>query len=41
MTQAMYPRLGEWRQVRGQLDPDGLWQSDLGLRTGLLETTPR
>lgn len=35
MTEVMYERLGEWRQVRDRLDPDGLWQSDLGLRTGL------
>jgi decaprenylphospho-beta-D-ribofuranose 2-oxidase len=35
MTEVMYGRLGEWRQVRDRLDPDGLWQSDLGLRTGL------
>jgi decaprenylphospho-beta-D-ribofuranose 2-oxidase len=37
MTRAMYPRLGEWHEVRDQLDPDGLWQSDLGVRTGLVE----
>jgi decaprenylphospho-beta-D-ribofuranose 2-oxidase len=36
-TQAMYPRLSEWREVRDQLDPDGLWQSDLGVRTGLVQ----
>jgi decaprenylphospho-beta-D-ribofuranose 2-oxidase len=34
--QAMYPRLEQWRAVREQADPDGLWRSDLGLRTGLL-----
>jgi decaprenylphospho-beta-D-ribofuranose 2-oxidase len=33
---AMYPRLGEWRRVRDELDPDGLWRSDLGVRTGLI-----
>jgi decaprenylphospho-beta-D-ribofuranose 2-oxidase len=32
---AMYARLGEWRRVRDELDPDGLWRSDLGVRTGL------
>ncbi len=37
MTRTMYPRLGQWRQVRDRLDPDGMWQSDLGLRTGLVE----
>jgi decaprenylphospho-beta-D-ribofuranose 2-oxidase len=33
---AMYPRLGEWRAVRDSADPDGLWRSDLALRTGLV-----
>jgi decaprenylphospho-beta-D-ribofuranose 2-oxidase len=33
---AMYPRLGEWRRVRDELDSDGLWRSDLGVRTGLI-----
>jgi decaprenylphospho-beta-D-ribofuranose 2-oxidase len=33
---AMYPRLDEWRAVRDGADPEGLWRSDLGLRTGLL-----
>jgi decaprenylphospho-beta-D-ribofuranose 2-oxidase len=37
MTRAMYPRLGEWRAVRDRMDPHGLWQSDMGLRTGLVE----
>jgi decaprenylphospho-beta-D-ribofuranose 2-oxidase len=36
-TRAMYPRLAEWREVRDRLDPDGLWQSDLGVRTGLVQ----
>jgi decaprenylphospho-beta-D-ribofuranose 2-oxidase len=35
-TRAMYPRLSAWREVRDRLDPDGLWQSDLGVRTGLV-----
>jgi decaprenylphospho-beta-D-ribofuranose 2-oxidase len=34
--EAMYPRLGEWREVRDRADPDGLWRSDLALRTGLV-----
>jgi decaprenylphospho-beta-D-ribofuranose 2-oxidase len=34
--EAMYPRLGEWRAARDRVDPDGVWRSDLGLRTGLL-----
>jgi decaprenylphospho-beta-D-ribofuranose 2-oxidase len=33
---AMYPRLAEWRAARDRLDPEGLWRSDLALRTGLL-----
>jgi decaprenylphospho-beta-D-ribofuranose 2-oxidase len=35
-VRAMYPRLEEWRAVRDQLDPDGVWRSDLALRTGLV-----
>jgi decaprenylphospho-beta-D-ribofuranose 2-oxidase len=34
---AMYPRLEEWRETRDQVDPDGLWRSDLAQRTGLVE----
>jgi decaprenylphospho-beta-D-ribofuranose 2-oxidase len=33
---AMYPRLAEWRSVRDRADPDGVWRSDLALRTGLV-----
>jgi decaprenylphospho-beta-D-ribofuranose 2-oxidase len=33
---AMYPRLGEWREVRERLDPERLWRSDLAVRTGLI-----
>jgi decaprenylphospho-beta-D-ribofuranose 2-oxidase len=33
---AMYPRLDEWREIRERADPDHLWRSDLGLRTGLV-----
>ncbi|HUO74439.1 MAG TPA: FAD-binding oxidoreductase [Solirubrobacteraceae bacterium] len=33
---AMYPRLEQWRAVRDRADPDGLWRSDLALRTGLV-----
>ncbi len=35
---AMYPRLAEWQAVRDRSDPDGVWCSDLGLRTGLVRT---
>jgi decaprenylphospho-beta-D-ribofuranose 2-oxidase len=34
---AMYPRLAEWRAIRDRHDPDGVWASDLGVRTGLVE----
>ena len=33
---AMYPRLEEWRAIRDRADPDGVWRSDLALRTGLV-----
>jgi decaprenylphospho-beta-D-ribofuranose 2-oxidase len=33
---AMYPRLGEWRACRDKADPQGLWRSDLAVRTGLV-----
>ncbi len=35
-TEAMYPRLAEWRAVRDRADPERLWCSDLALRTGLI-----
>jgi decaprenylphospho-beta-D-ribofuranose 2-oxidase len=34
---AMYPRLEEWQAVRDQADPQQVWRSDLGLRTGLIQ----
>jgi decaprenylphospho-beta-D-ribofuranose 2-oxidase len=37
---AMYPRLVQWRAVRDQADPDGVWRSDLAERTGLLADAP-
>jgi decaprenylphospho-beta-D-ribofuranose 2-oxidase len=33
---AMYPRLGQWRTARDRADPERVWRSDLGLRTGLV-----
>ncbi len=36
-VRAMYPQLPAWRRVRDQIDPDGLWRSDLALRTGLID----
>jgi decaprenylphospho-beta-D-ribofuranose 2-oxidase len=35
-VESMYPRLPEWRAIRDTVDPEGLWRSDLGLRTGLV-----
>jgi decaprenylphospho-beta-D-ribofuranose 2-oxidase len=32
---AMYPRLGEWRAARDELDPDHVFSSDLSRRLGL------
>jgi decaprenylphospho-beta-D-ribofuranose 2-oxidase len=37
VLETMYPRLGEWREQRAELDPDGRWRSDLGVRLGLVE----
>jgi decaprenylphospho-beta-D-ribofuranose 2-oxidase len=34
---AMYPRLAQWRATRDRVDPDGVWASDLGVRTGLVD----
>jgi decaprenylphospho-beta-D-ribofuranose 2-oxidase len=31
-----YPRLEEWKAIRNEVDPRGLWQSDLGRRLGLI-----
>jgi decaprenylphospho-beta-D-ribofuranose 2-oxidase len=31
----MYPRLEEWRSIRNQMDPQGLWQSDQARRLRL------
>jgi decaprenylphospho-beta-D-ribofuranose 2-oxidase len=33
---AMYPRLEEWRSARDRADPNGMWRSDLAIRTGLV-----
>lgn len=34
-VRAMYPRLGEWQELRAQADPDHVFQSDLGRRLRL------
>ena len=31
-----YPRLAEWQAIRNEIDPDGVWQSDLGRRLQLI-----
>jgi decaprenylphospho-beta-D-ribofuranose 2-oxidase len=31
----MYPKLGEFKQLRAQLDPDGVFSSDLSRRLSL------
>jgi decaprenylphospho-beta-D-ribofuranose 2-oxidase len=31
-----YPRLHEWQQIRDEIDPNRVWQSDLGRRLGLI-----
>jgi decaprenylphospho-beta-D-ribofuranose 2-oxidase len=36
MLRTMYPLLPAWQKTRQEVDPDGLWRSDLALRTGLL-----
>jgi len=36
LVEAMYPRLGEWREIQRRLDPDGLMRSDLTRRLPLL-----
>jgi decaprenylphospho-beta-D-ribofuranose 2-oxidase len=38
---AMYPRLEEWRAARDRVDPEMLWRSDLGIRTGLVSGARR
>lgn len=34
-VEAMYPNLPQWRKIRAELDPKGVFQSDLGRRLGL------
>src|SRR5436190_17259454 len=36
----MYPRLGEWREIRAGLDPEGRMRSDLARRLGLVAARP-
>jgi len=38
LIEAMYPRLPEWRRVRAEADPEGMMNSDLARRLGLLGT---
>jgi decaprenylphospho-beta-D-ribofuranose 2-oxidase len=37
----MYPRIAEWRAAQRRADPDGLWRSELALRTGLVDRSDR
>jgi decaprenylphospho-beta-D-ribofuranose 2-oxidase len=32
---AMYPRLGEWNEVRARVDPEGVLVSDMSRRLGI------
>lgn len=34
---AGYPRLAEWKAIRDQADPNGMWRSDLARRLGLID----
>ncbi len=36
----MYPRLGEWREVKARVDPEGRFRSDLAERLGLAPPRP-
>lgn len=36
LVAAMYPRIDEWRGIRGAADPDRRFRSDLGRRLGLI-----
>jgi decaprenylphospho-beta-D-ribofuranose 2-oxidase len=38
LLEAMYPELAAWRDAVRELDPDGLMQSDLSRRVGLMES---
>jgi len=35
LMEPMYPKLGEFRQLRRRLDPDGVFSSDLSRRLAL------
>jgi decaprenylphospho-beta-D-ribofuranose 2-oxidase len=36
LLEAMYPRLGRWRELQRSVDPDGRMRSDLSRRLGLV-----
>jgi decaprenylphospho-beta-D-ribofuranose 2-oxidase len=40
MLSAMYSRLETWRRTRERVDPEHVWCSDLGVRTGLIRADP-
>lgn len=39
LLEAMYPRLGEWREQKRRVDPEGVLRSDLSERLRLVEDT--
>ncbi|MDA8298318.1 MAG: FAD-binding oxidoreductase [Actinomycetota bacterium] len=41
LVAAMYPELGRWQAARAELDPDGLFVSDLARRLHLVAPEPR
>jgi decaprenylphospho-beta-D-ribofuranose 2-oxidase len=37
LLETMYPHLSDWREIQARLDPQGVMQSDLACRLGLVE----
>ncbi len=35
LLNVMYPRLGDWKQVRKEYDPENIWQSNFSRRLKL------
>lgn len=38
LLNAMYPRLGDWKQIRKEYDPGNIWQSDFSRRLNLTDS---